>query len=186
MNVQESSLPGVLIIEPSVFTDSRGFFQETYEQDRYRNAGMPATFVQDNLSRSRRGVLRGLHFQLRRPQGKLVQVLDGEVFDVAVDLRRKADTFGRWVGAILSAENHRQIYVPPGFAHGFYVLSDSATLVYKCSDIYDPQSERTLIWNDREIGIEWPMQNPPILAEKDAAGLPLASCEVYEDDDVVA
>ncbi|NJN46273.1 MAG: dTDP-4-dehydrorhamnose 3,5-epimerase [Candidatus Competibacteraceae bacterium] len=156
MNVIATELPGVLILEPRVFGDHRGFFLETYHRARYQQAGVAETFVQDNHSRSRRGVLRGLHYQLVQPQGKLVAVTRGTVFDVAVDIRRGSPTFGRWAGVTLDDDNHRQFYVPPGFAHGFCVLSDEADFVYKCTDYYHPDSEHGIAWNDPAIGIAWP------------------------------
>ena len=168
MNVIETELPGVLIVEPKVFGDERGFFMESYNAGRYAEAGLPESFVQDNLSFSRRGVLRGLHFQNPQPQGKLVSVLRGEVFDVAVDIRVGSPTFGRWAGVTLSAENKRQFYVPPDFAHGFVVTSDVALFYYKCTDYYAPASESSVLWNDPEIGIEWPIESPT-LSEKDRA-----------------
>ncbi len=172
MNILTCELPGLLIIEPKVFGDSRGFFMETWNLRRYREAGIPLDFVQDNVSFSRRGTLRGLHFQNPAAQGKLLHVLQGEVFDVAVDLRRSSPTFGRWHGLILSAENKRQFYVPPGFAHGFAVLSDTALFQYKCTDFYNPATEMTLQWNDSEVGIQWPLETP-VLSEKDKKGLAL-------------
>ena len=168
MNVIETELPGVLIFEPRVFGDERGFFMESYNAGRYGEAGLPESFVQDNLSFSRRGVLRGLHFQNPQPQGKLVSVLQGEVFDVAVDIRVGSPTFGRWAGVTLSAENKRQFYVPPDFAHGFVVTSDVALFFYKCTDYYAPASEGSVLWNDPEIGIQWPIE-APTLSEKDRA-----------------
>jgi len=172
MNVIACRLPGLLIIEPKVFGDSRGFFMETWNRQRYREAGLNADFVQDNLSLSRRGALRGLHFQNPSPQGKLVSVLQGEVFDVAVDIRRSSPTFGKWEGTVLSSENKRQFFVPAGFAHGFLVLSEEAMFHYKCTEFYSPKDEMTVRWNDPEIGIEWPIKNP-ILSEKDGRGLRL-------------
>ena len=166
MEVIETELPGVLILEPKVFGDARGFFLETWNQERYREAGMPAEFVQDNLSFSGKGTLRGLHFQNPNAQGKLVQVLQGEVYDVAVDIRQGSPTFGKWVGVTLSAENRRQIFVPAGFAHGFCVTSDNALFSYKCTDIYNPKAEVSIIWNDPDIGIDWPVTEPE-LSEKD-------------------
>ena len=157
MKVIETELPGVLILEPRVFGDPRGFFLETYHAARYREVGIDGRFVQDNHSRSRQGVLRGLHYQLVQPQGKLVSVLRGRVFDVAADIRRGSPTFGRWASALLDEYSHRQMYIPPGFAHGFCVLSDEVDLVYKCTDYYHPQSEHGIAWNDPEIGIEWPV-----------------------------
>lgn len=174
MKVTETALPGVLIIEPKVFGDERGFFQETYHEKRYLEMGIKERFVQDNHSRSSQGVLRGLHYQLKHPQGKLVRVTAGEVFDVAVDIRQGAPTFGHWYGAILSAENHRQLYVPPGFAHGFVVLSESADFLYKCTDYYHPEDEGAVIWNDPAIGVEWPITDVS-LSSKDSAALRLAN-----------
>jgi dTDP-4-dehydrorhamnose 3,5-epimerase len=172
MNVSATSLAGVLLIEPRVFGDARGFFQETWQQARYAEAGIAGKFVQDNLSRSRRGVLRGLHFQQPNPQGKLVYVLEGEVYDVAVDIRRGSPSFGRAEGFSLSAENHRQLYIPPGFAHGFCVLSETALFAYKCTAPYDPACEATLRWDDSDLGIAWPIEAPE-LSDKDRGGLRL-------------
>ncbi|ABC29219.1 dTDP-4-dehydrorhamnose 3,5-epimerase [Hahella chejuensis KCTC 2396] len=169
MKVIQTKLSGVVIIEPRVFGDHRGFFMETYQVARYRNeAGIELEFVQDNHSRSGRGVLRGLHFQKTKPQGKLVRVTQGEVFDVAVDLRKGSSTYGQWEGVILSGENHLQFYIPPGFAHGFCVLSETADFQYKCTDYYDPADEGGLIWNDPDIGIVWPIESPN-LSQKDLA-----------------
>ncbi|MCA3749546.1 MAG: dTDP-4-dehydrorhamnose 3,5-epimerase [Rubrobacter sp.] len=168
MRVLETELPGVLVVEPQVFGDERGFFMESFNGRRYREAGLPEGFVQDNLSFSRRGVLRGLHFQHPQGQGKLVSVLRGEVFDVAVDVRRGSPTFGRWTGLSLSEENKRQLYIPPGFAHGFVVLSEAALFFYKCTEYYAPECERTVLWSDPEIGIDWPV-GEPVLSEKDRA-----------------
>jgi dTDP-4-dehydrorhamnose 3,5-epimerase len=179
MDVCQTALPGVVIIQPRVFGDARGYFKETWQRERYAAAGLALDFVQDNVSRSRRGTLRGLHFQLRHPQGKLVQVFEGEVFDVAVDVRRDSPTFGRWDGTLLSADNHRQLYIPPGFAHGFCVLSETADLFYKCSDYYHPEDERTLLWNDPGVGIDWPLEDAPLLSDKDRRGTPLADLECY-------
>ena len=172
MKVVETDLPGVLIIEPRVFGDERGFFMESWNERRYEEAGLPGSFVQDNLSFSTHGVLRGLHFQNPRPQGKLVSVLRGEVFDVAVDIRAGSPTFGRWMGVTLSAENKRQFYVPPDFAHGFVVTSEAALFFYKCTEYYSPTSEGIVLWNDPDIGIEWPT-GAPILSERDRAAPPL-------------
>ena len=174
MNVIETELPGVLIIEPKVFGDERGYFMESYQAQRYAEAGIPGPFVQDNLSYSRRGILRGLHLQNPKPQGKLVQVLQGEVFDVAVDVRAGSPHFGKWLGVSLSSDNKRQLYVPPGFAHGFVATSDMAMFVYKCTDYYAPQAELSIAWNDPDIGINWPLDGPPQLSTKDAAGLRLS------------
>ena len=180
MNVIQTAIPGVVIIEPKVFGDDRGFFYESYNQQRFEElTGTAPAFVQDNHSRSARGVLRGLHYQIQQTQGKLVRVTSGEVFDVCVDLRQSSPTFGKSVSVILSAENHRQIWVPPGFAHGFLVTSDSAEFLYKTTDYYAPQYERSLLWNDPALGIEWPLQQEPLLSVKDKAGIPLASAEVF-------
>jgi len=180
MNVIQTAIPGVVIIEPKVFGDDRGFFYESYNQQRFEElTGSAPVFVQDNHSRSARGVLRGLHYQIQQTQGKLVRVTSGEVFDVCVDLRRSSPTFGKSVSVILSAENHRQFWVPPRFAHGFLVTSDSAEFLYKTTDYYAPQYERSLLWNDPALGIEWPLQQEPLLSVKDKAGIPLASAEVF-------
>ena len=173
MKVVETRLPGVLIIEPKVFGDERGFFQETYHEQRYREMGIKERFVQDNHSRSGKGVLRGLHYQLKHPQGKLVRVTHGEVYDVAVDIRQGSPTFGQWHGTILSDENHRQYYVPPGFAHGFLVLSESADFFYKCTDYYYPEDEGAVAWNDPTLAIEWPLTEVS-LSKKDSAAPCLA------------
>lgn len=167
MRVLPTELPGVVIIEADVHRDGRGFFLETYHADRYRDHGIPGPFVQDNHSQSVAGTLRGLHLQLRRPQGKLIRVVEGEVFDVAVDVRRGSPTFGRWVSVTLTADNFRQCYVPPGFAHGFCVVSPIAQLEYKCTDLYDPASEIGIAWNDPAIGISWPVTDP-ILSQRDS------------------
>ena len=172
MNVIETDLPGVVIIEPKVFGDERGFFMESWNGRRYEEVGLPGRFVQDNLSYSTYGVLRGLHFQNPNPQGKLVSVLRGEVFDVAVDIRVGSPTFGRWIGTTLSAENKRQLYVPPGFAHGFVVTSEAALFFYKCSDYHAPTSEGAVLWSDPGIGIEWPVAEP-VLSNRDRAAAPL-------------
>lgn len=167
MKVTQTKLRGVMIIEPDVFADERGFFLETWSQRRYAEAGLPQTFVQDNLSRSTKGILRGLHLQHPFGQGKLVQVVQGEVFDVAVDVRAGSPTFGQWVGTMLTGENHHQIYIPPGFAHGFCVVSDTALFSYKCTEAYHRETELGMIWNDPDVGIEWPVKDPS-LSEKDA------------------
>ena len=180
MQVHQTKLPGVILIEPRVFGDDRGFLKETYEKKRYREAGIVGEFVQDNYSRSCRRTLRGLHFQIQHPQGKLVQALRGEIFDVAVDIRRDSAHFGCWVAETLSESNHRQLYVPPGFAHGFCVLSDVAEVFYKCTDSYYPEFERTLLWNDADVNIAWPLDGKPILSEKDLAGTPLAELECFD------
>lgn len=168
MKVEQTAIPGVLILEPRVFGDARGFFKETYFAPRYAEAGVLGTFVQDNLSKSSRGVLRGLHLQHPHGQGKLVQVVLGEVFDVAVDVRRGSPTFGKWVGVTLSADNHRQFWIPPGFAHGFCVTSDEALFSYKCTDGYHPECELGVLWSDPEVGIDWPIAEPS-LSDKDRA-----------------
>jgi dTDP-4-dehydrorhamnose 3,5-epimerase len=173
MNVLETDLPGVLVFEPKVFGDERGFFMETWHTERYRAAGLPSRFVQDNLSFSQRGVLRGLHFQNPEQQGKLVFVLQGEVYDVAVDIRVGSPTFGRWTAVTLSSENKRQLYVPEGFAHGFLVTSDAALFAYKCTAKYNAKAEAGILWNDPGIGIEWPIDDP-VLSEKDSSAPPLA------------
>jgi dTDP-4-dehydrorhamnose 3,5-epimerase len=177
----ETALPGVLIIEPRLFGDARGFFLESWNARAFAQAtGLDTHFVQDNHSRSRRGVLRGLHYQIRQPQGKLVRVVRGAIFDVAVDLRKSSPTFGRWFGVELTEDNHRQLWVPPGFGHGFLVLTESADVLYKATDYYAPEHERSLLWNDPAVGIEWPLDGiEPLLSAKDAEGLPLAECEVY-------
>ena len=181
MKVVTTAIEGLLVIEPQVFGDERGFFIETWQEKRYREAGIEGTFVQDNHSRSRRGILRGLHYQIQNPQGKLVRVTAGEVFDVAVDLRRSSPTFGQWHGVVLSADNHRQFWVPPGFGHGFYVMSESADFNYKCTNYYSPEFERSLLWNDATVGIDWPLVDgeAPLLSQKDAGGLSLAEAEVF-------
>jgi dTDP-4-dehydrorhamnose 3,5-epimerase len=166
VNVVETGLPGALIFEPKVFGDERGFFMETWNEERYREAGLSAGFVQDNLSLSQKGVLRGLHFQNPDQQGKLVYVLQGEVFDVAVDIRVGSPTFGEWVGTALSSENRRQFYIPEGFAHGFLVTGETALFAYKCTALYNARAEATILWNDPELGIRWPTDEP-ILSEKD-------------------
>ena len=167
MNVTETKLAGVLIIEPKVFGDSRGFFKETFQAERYREAGIEYTFVQDNYSRSQKGVLRGLHFQITKPQGKLVSCSKGAVFDVAVDIDPESRTYGQYVGIELTEENHKQLWVPPGYAHGFCVLSETADFQYKCTDYYDPSDEGGVIWNDPDVAIEWPITHPS-LSSKDA------------------
>ena len=181
MKVTPTEIPDVLLIEPRVFRDERGFFRETFQAERYTAAGVGGPMVQDNHSGSRRGVLRGLHYQVRRPQGKLVSVLAGAVFDAAVDLRRSSPTFGRWVGITLSAEDGRQLWVPPGFAHGFYVVSDWAEVCYKVTDFYNPECERTLIWNDPTVDVAWPLAGgQPVLAPKDARGTTLVEAELFD------
>lgn len=179
MRFVPTEIPDVIVIEPRVFGDARGFFCETYHRRKFAEAGLDVAFVQDNHSRSRGSVLRGLHYQIRQPQGKLLSVMAGEIFDVAVDLRRSSATFGRWVGVILSADSHRMMYVPPGFAHGFLVLSETADVCYKCTDLYAPEHERTLLWKDPAVGIRWPLTGEPQLSDKDRQGLPLAEAECF-------
>jgi len=169
MNISETTLPGVFIIDPDVYRDERGWFLETYHVDKYLYGGVPLTFVQDNCSSSVRGTLRGLHAQMSRPQGKLVRVTRGEILDVAVDVRRGSPTFASWESVMLTADNFKQIYIPPGFAHGFCVLSDIAEMAYKCTDVYVPGDEITIAWNDSEIDIQWPLESP-ILSSKDMSG----------------
>ncbi|MFM0190303.1 dTDP-4-dehydrorhamnose 3,5-epimerase [Paraburkholderia nemoris] len=180
IQVTATALPEVKIIEPKVFGDARGFFLESFNALEFaEQVASGIEFVQDNHSRSAKGVLRGLHYQIQNAQGKLVRVVEGEVFDVAVDIRKSSPNFGKWVGATLSVENHRQMWVPPGFAHGFVVLSESAQFLYKTTDYWFPEHERSIVWNDPAIGIEWPIDFEPLLAAKDAAGKRLADAEVY-------
>ncbi len=180
MKVMTTDLPDVLLLEPKVFGDARGFFQETWNRKAFAEAGLDLDFVQDNHSRSSQGVLRGLHYQLKQPQGKLVRVVAGAVFDVVVDLRRSSPHFGRWVGFELSAENHRMLWVPPGFGHGFLVLSETADFLYKTTDYYAPEWDRGVRWDDPEIGIQWPLQgNSPQLSEKDQQLPALKAAEVF-------
>ncbi|HVP64409.1 MAG TPA: dTDP-4-dehydrorhamnose 3,5-epimerase [candidate division Zixibacteria bacterium] len=181
MTVIKTEIPDLLILEPRVFGDERGFFLESFNEREMREAGIVGHFVQDNHSRSQRNVLRGLHYQVRQTQGKLLRVASGTVFDVAVDLRRFSPTFGRWVGAELSAENKRILWVPPGFAHGFLVLSESADFLYKATDYYAPEFERTIRWNDPDLGIAWPLVGEPVLSAKDAAGTPFREAEVFDE-----
>jgi len=182
MKLIPTSLPGVLIIEPRVFRDERGFFLETYHAQRYREAGLDAAFVQDNHSRSTRGVLRGLHYQIQHAQGKLVRVVAGEVFDVAVDLRRSSPHFRKWVGVTLEAGDGRQLWIPPGFGHGFLVMSDVADVTYKCTTVYHAQSNSGIRWNDPDIGIDWPIAagTSPVLSDADASAPLLAASACYE------
>jgi len=172
LKIESTPLQGLLIIEPTVFTDNRGHFLETFQDRRFSEKGVPADFVQDNLAFSQQNVLRGLHFQIRHPQAKLIQAVSGEVFDVAVDVRPASATFGRWHGVRLSAENHRQFYVPEGFAHGYCVTSETATVMYKCSDYYHPEDEGGILWSDPQIGIDWPVRQP-VVSDKDAQLPPL-------------
>lgn len=163
----KTSIEGLFIIEPTVYADNRGYFMETYNYEEFKNAGIDVTFIQDNQSKSTKGVLRGLHFQKNYPQSKLVRVINGEVFDVAVDMRTDKDTYGKWVGVLLSADNKKQFFIPKGFAHGFLVMSDVAEFVYKCDDFYHPEDEGGLLWNDKSVGIEWPEIESIIMNEKD-------------------
>lgn len=180
MQARSTSIVEVKIFEPRVFGDERGYFFESYHRARFKElTGYDVCFVQDNQSRSSRGVLRGLHYQIQQPQGKLVRVLSGAVFDVAVDIRRSSPTFGQWVGETLSAQNHKQLWVPEGFAHGFYVLSEFAEVLYKTSDYYAPEHERCIRWDDPQIGIEWPLDGPPQLSEKDRKGVGLPEAELF-------
>lgn len=181
MNATPLAIPEVILFEPKVFGDDRGFFFESFNQARFEEAvGRPVNFVQDNHSRSVRNVLRGLHYQIQQAQGKLVRVSVGEVFDVAVDLRRSSPTFGQWVGAVLSAENKKQLWVPEGFGHGFVVLSDVAEFLYKTTDYYAPEYERSVIWNDPTLKIDWPMQGEPVLSGKDMKGAAFLQAEVFD------
>jgi dTDP-4-dehydrorhamnose 3,5-epimerase len=183
VQVIKTEIPDVLIVEPKVFGDDRGFFFESYNERAWQQAtGLQRHFVQDNHSRSQKGVLRGLHYQLQQPQGKLVRAVQGEVFDVAVDLRQGSETFGRWVGVRLSAENKRQLWIPEGFAHGFLVLSDVAEFLYKTTDYYAPEHERTLAWDDKSLAIEWPLDGAPILSQKDQHGVSLKQAPVYDGE----
>ena len=182
MQVLETTIPDVKILEPNVFGDERGFFLETFRADWFKQHVADVEFVQDNHSKSSQGILRGLHYQINQPQGKLVRVVAGEVYDVAVDMRKSSETFGQAVGVLLSAENKRQLWVPEGFAHGFYVTSDAAEFVYKCSDYYAPQYERSLLWNDERLKIDWPLVGgkQPVLSEKDLDGSPFHNAEYFE------
>ena len=177
ITVQKTGIPDVLILEPRVFGDERGFFLESFNEREMREIGINSHFVQDNHSRSQQNVLRGLHYQIRQTQGKLVRVVSGKVYDVAVDVRKTSATFGRWVGVELSAENKRLFWIPPGFAHGFLVLSESADFLYKATDYYAPEFERSILWNDGDLGIKWPLVGEPILSAKDAAGKPFRQAE---------
>jgi dTDP-4-dehydrorhamnose 3,5-epimerase len=179
MKLTATALPEVLLIEPKVFGDERGFFFESWNERAFADAGIPARFVQDNHSRSAKNVVRGLHYQIRQPQGKLVRVISGEVFDVAVDVRRSSSNFGKWTGVRLSADNKAILWIPPGFAHGFAVLSDTAEFLYKTTDYYAPQFERTILWNDADISVDWPLSVAPTLSDKDRAGARLRDAEVF-------
>ena len=182
MKFTATSIPEVILIEPNIFGDERGFFMETFRAAQFAEAGIPTRFIQDNHSGSRQGALRGLHYQIRQAQGKLLRVVSGEIFDVVVDIRRSSPSFGKWEGIYLSAKNKLQVWIPPGFAHGFYVLSDWAEVLYKTTDYYAPQWERTILWNDPEIGIQWPLIEgaPPTLSPKDAQGKRLSEAELFD------
>ena len=180
MKATRLAIPDVILFEPKVFRDDRGFFFESFNHAQFEEAiGRKVSFAQDNHSKSAKNVLRGLHYQIQQPQGKLVRVVDGEVFDVAVDIRKNSPTFGKWVGEILTAENKKQLWVPEGFAHGFVVLSNTAEFLYKTTDYYAPQYERCIIWNDASLSIQWPLQSEPVLSGKDAQGISLALAEVF-------
>lgn len=180
MHITPLAIPEVLVIEPRVFKDDRGFFFESFNGRAFEKAiGRPVSFVQDNHSYSSKNVLRGLHYQIRQPQGKLVRAISGVIFDVAVDLRKGSPTFGRWVGDILSAENRKQIWVPEGFAHGFAVMSDQAEVLYKTTDYWSPENERCIVWNDETLGVKWPIDGPPIVSKKDAQGATFQAAEIF-------
>lgn len=181
MKYIQQDIPDIILIEPLVFRDRRGFFMEIFRDDEFKTNVAHATFIQDNHSKSTRGVLRGLHYQIKQPQGKLVRVISGVVFDVAVDIRKSSPFFGKWTGVTLSAENKKMLWVPPGFAHGFYVLSNDAEFTYKCTDYYAPEHERCILWNDSSIAIDWPIisGSSPILSQKDIDGLTLENAEVF-------
>jgi dTDP-4-dehydrorhamnose 3,5-epimerase len=179
MKISETSLPGVRILEPKTFGDPRGWFMETFNADVFRDAGLPITFAQDNHSYSVRGVVRGIHYQLEQPQGKLVRCTRGSILDVAVDIRRGSPTFGKWTGAELTEDNRHMLWIPPGFAHGFSVLSDEAEVLYKCTTLWHQPSDRSILWNDPDLNIDWRIDNPAI-SEKDAAGKPLRDADLFE------
>lgn len=180
MRFTPTAIPDVIVVEADVFGDERGFFMETWRQTDFAEAGINAEFVQDNHSKSTKGILRGLHYQIPKAQGKLVRVISGDVFDVAIDLRRNSPTFGKWVGEIISSENKKQLWLPPGFAHGFLVMSETAEFVYKCTDYYAPQHERCIVWDDPDLGIEWPqLEQAPVLSQKDIDGISFAKAEYY-------
>jgi dTDP-4-dehydrorhamnose 3,5-epimerase len=179
LNVRPCSIPEVLLIEPRVFEDARGFFFESFNERELQKIGIPGPFVQDNHSRSKKNVLRGLHYQIQQPQGKLIRVVSGEVFDVAVDVRKGSSTFGKWTSAVLSEQNKHMLWIPPGFAHGFLVLSESADFLYKATDFYLPSAERTILWSDPDIGIKWPLSSYPVVSAKDAAGNRLRDAETF-------
>jgi dTDP-4-dehydrorhamnose 3,5-epimerase len=182
MEFGRTTIPDVIVLQPKIFGDERGFFMETFRVDDFAASGIAGPFVQDNHSGSQQGILRGLHYQIRQTQGKIVRTVSGEIFDVAVDLRRSSPTFGRWEGVRLSAKNKKQLWIPPGFAHGYYVLSEWAEVIYKATDYYAPAWERSLLWNDPAIGIEWPLLNgqPPVLSGKDSQGKLLSEAELFD------
>ncbi len=180
MKVTQTSIPGVLVLEPRVFRDERGFFLESYNETKMAEIGIRERFVQDNHSCSSRNVLRGLHYQVRRPQGKLIRAVSGEIFDVAVDLRRSSPSFGKWYGVVLSEDNKRMLWIPPGLAHGFSVLSGTANVLYKATDFYHPESERTVLWNDPQLNIDWQLNEQPIVSSKDRMGVALSDAEIFE------
>jgi dTDP-4-dehydrorhamnose 3,5-epimerase len=181
MEITKTSIQDILIIHPKVFEDERGYFFEVFQAQKYTSFGLKASFIQDNQSGSKKGVLRGLHYQIQKPQGKLIRVINGEVFDVAVDIRKSSPTYGKWIGTVLSSDNKIQIWIPPGFAHGFYVTSDVGEIVYKTTEVYAPEFERTIIWSDPDIGIKWPLSNvDPIISPKDANGKFLRDAEIYD------
>ncbi len=181
MKFINTEIPDVILFEPTIFGDQRGYFMETFHIKKFEDAGLPGHFLQQNQSGSSQGILRGLHYQIKQPQGKLVRVISGEIFDVAVDIRKSSPTFGKWVGYLLSSENKKGLWVPPGFAHGFYVMSEYAEVFYNATDVYAPEYERSLIWNDPTVGIDWPLVNnqKPILSAKDELGKPLMEIETY-------
>ena len=181
MKYTELAIPDVVLMEPNVFGDHRGFFMETFREDEFNENVQSVRFVQDNHSMSQKGILRGLHYQIKHPQGKLVRVIQGQVFDVAVDIRKSSPYFGQWVGEILTEENNRMLWVPPGFAHGFYVLSNTAQFIYKCTDYYAPKFERSILWSDKTIGIQWPgiEKQPPVLSQKDEQGVRFLDAELF-------
>lgn len=181
VEIKKTSIEGVLIIEPKVFGDDRGYFMETYNEPEFKAKGVPYDFVQDNQSKSTKGVLRGLHYQINHPQAKLVRVLEGEVFDVAVDLRKGSPTYGKWEGVLLSGENKKMFMIPRGFAHGFVVLSDTAIFAYKCDDVYHPNDEGGIMWNDPDIGVQWPFEGEPLLSEKDKHHVPFKESKIEFD-----
>lgn len=182
MQITPTAIPEILVLEPRVFGDDRGFFYESFNQREWENqTALKTQFVQHNHSRSQKNVLRGLHYQILQPQGKLVRVIVGEIFDVAVDLRRTSSTFGRWVGIYLSSENKKSLWIPEGFGHGFLVISDAAEVIYSATDFYSPENERCILWNDNDIGINWPLESSPLLSDKDRQGTCFAKADVYED-----